>query len=393
MAVIIRTIHGFKSSERGNDKAGEVIRDALGKVLVHYYPLAGRLMISSEGKLVINCTGEGVVFVEAEADCEMKEIGDVTKKPNPDTLGKLVYDVPGTKNILEMPLLVAQVTKFKCGGFALGLCVNHCMVDGIAGLEFVNSWGETARGLPLTVPPFLDRTILKSRDPPRIEYLHGEFSEIKDISYTNRLYEEKVLYKSFCFYPDMLDKLKVKAKENGALEKCTTFEALSAFVWRARTKALSMLPEQETKLLFAVDGRPRFIPPLPKGYFGNGIVITNSICQAGELLEKPLSFAVRLVQDAIKLVNDSYMRSSIDYFEITRTRPSLACTLLITTWYSVAFRTTDFGWGKPVLSGPVALPQKEMILFLYDGEETKSVNVLLCLPAHAMKMFQELVHI
>ncbi|XP_024031828.1 omega-hydroxypalmitate O-feruloyl transferase [Morus notabilis] len=392
IAVIVRTIYGFKSEEKGNDKAGEVIRNALEKLLVYYYPLAGRLTISSEGKLIVNCSREGVVFVEAEADCVMEEIGDLTK-PDSETLGKLVYDVPGAKNILEMPPLVAQVTKLKCGGFVLGLCLNHCMVDGIGAMEFVNSWGETARGIPLTAPPFLDRTILKSRVPSRIEYLHREFSEIKDVSSTNKLYEDKMLYKSFCFDPEMLEKLKMKAKENGALEKCTTFEALSAFVWRGRTKALRMLPEQETKLLFAVDGRPKFIPPLPKGYFGNGIVLTNSICQAGELMEKPLSFAVRLVQEAINIVNDRYMRSAIDYFEVTRARPSLASTLLITTWSRLSFHKTDFGWGEPVLSGPVALPEKEVILFLSHGKERNGINVLLGLPAPAMKMFQQLMHI
>ncbi|XP_062105396.1 omega-hydroxypalmitate O-feruloyl transferase-like [Humulus lupulus] len=393
IAVIVRTIYCFKpDTEKEKDKAGEVIRSALERVLVHYYPLAGRLEISSEGKLIINCSGEGAVFVEAEADCMMEEIGDVTKS-DPHTLGKLVYDIPGATNILQMPPLVAQVTKFKCGGFALGLCVNHCMVDGIAAMEFVNSWGETARGLPLTVPPFLDRTILKSRIPPKIENLHREFSEIKDISCNTDLSEEKMLYRSFCFDSEMLEKLKNKAKENGssALEKCTTFEALSALVWRARTKALRLLPEQETKLLFAVDGRRKFSPPLPKGYFGNGIVLTNSICQAGELLEKPLSFAVGLVQDAIKMVTDGYMRSAIDYFEVTRARPSLASTLLITTWSRLSFHSTDFGWGEPVLSGPVALPEKEVILFLPHGKERKSINVLLGLPAPAMKTFQELM--
>ena len=48
------------------------------------------------------------LFVEAEADCAIEEIGDITK-PDPVTLGKLVYDVPGAKNILEIPPLVAQV--------------------------------------------------------------------------------------------------------------------------------------------------------------------------------------------------------------------------------------------------------------------------------------------
>ena len=53
-----------------------------------------------------------------------------------------------------------QVTRFKCGGFALGLAMNHCMFDGIGAMEFVNSWAETARGVAeLTVPPFLDRGV------------------------------------------------------------------------------------------------------------------------------------------------------------------------------------------------------------------------------------------
>lgn len=111
IAVIVRTIYCFKSEEKGNENAVAVIKDALSKVLVHHYPVAGRLMISPEMKLIVDCTGEGAVFVEAEADCKLVELGDVTK-PDPVTLGKLVYDIPGAKNILETPHLVAQVSRF-----------------------------------------------------------------------------------------------------------------------------------------------------------------------------------------------------------------------------------------------------------------------------------------
>ncbi|KAE8674045.1 Glycerophosphodiester phosphodiesterase GDPD3 [Hibiscus syriacus] len=148
-----------------------------------------------------------------------------------------------------------------------------------------------ARGLPLTVPPFSDRTILKAPIPPKIEYLHREFAEVEDESSTDELYNDEMLYRSFCFKPEKLKKQK-DAMENGVLEKCSTFEALSAFVWMARTKALNMPPDQQTKLLFAVDGRTKFNPPLPKGYFGNGIVLMNSICEAGELLDKPFFWRV-----------------------------------------------------------------------------------------------------
>ncbi|EYU23064.1 hypothetical protein ABFS82_09G069300 [Erythranthe guttata] len=391
IAVIVRTIYCFESGDRGNDDVFGVVKDALSKILVYYYPLAGRLTVSSEMKLIVDCTGEGAVFVEAEAECELGELGDITK-PDPVTLGKLVYDFPGAKHVLEIPPLVAQVTKFKCGGFVLGLCMNHCMFDGIGAMEFVNGWGEIARGNLLKSPPFMDRTILKARIPPKIEFPHHEFAEIEDIS-TSHKEENNMLYRSFRFDSEKLEHLRETALADGTLKKCTTFEALSGFVWRARTEALDLKPDQETKLLFAVDGRSRFDPPIPNNYFGNAIVLTNALSKAGPLIENGPSFSVGLVQEAVRLVTDGYMRSAIDYFEATRARPSLASTLLITTWSRLSFGTTDFGWGPPVLSGPVALPEKEVILFLSHGREKKSINVLLGLPAPAMEKFEQLMEI
>ncbi|XP_073121182.1 omega-hydroxypalmitate O-feruloyl transferase-like [Henckelia pumila] len=392
IAIIVRTIYCYKSGKKGNENVGEVIKDALSKILVHYYPLAGRLAISSETKLVVDCTGEGAVFVEAEADCEMGELGDI-ERLGQETLGKLVYDIPSAKSELEIPLLVAQVTKFKCGGFVLGLCMNHCMFDGIGAMEFVNCWSEIARGIPLKTPPFIDRSILKSRNPPRHEFAHHEFANIEDISNTTQLYSNQEMhYRSFCFDPEKLQSIKNKALEDHqALQKCSTFEALAAFVWRARSQALNLKPDQQTKLLFPVDGRSRFEPPIPENYFGNAIVLASSLCSAGEVLENPLSHAVKLVQEAVKMMTDEYMRSAIDYVEVTRAKPSLAATLLLTTWSRLSFHTTDFGWGEPDLTMPVVLPGKELVLFLPHGEGRKSVNVVLGLPASSMQIFEQLV--
>lgn len=135
------------------------------------------------------------------------------------------------------------MTRFKCGGFALGLAMNHCMFDGLGAMEFVNSWAETARGAAeLTVPPFLDRTLLRARDPPVISFEHHEFEEIPDVSDTAALYaDQDLLYRSFCFDPDRLERVRALALAGAGAEngddlvggRCTTFEALSGLVWRA----------------------------------------------------------------------------------------------------------------------------------------------------------------
>ncbi|XP_057461415.1 omega-hydroxypalmitate O-feruloyl transferase-like [Actinidia eriantha] len=396
IAVIIQTVYCFKPDHenKSTENVGESIRQALGEVLVHFYPLAGRLTVSSEGKLIVECTNStGVPFVEAVAECEMAVLGDITV-PDPTVLGRLVYMVSGAKNLLEMPLLTAQVTRFKCGGFVLGMTINHCMTDGISAMEFVNSWAETARGMSLSIPPFLDRTILKSRQNPTIKYSHDEFLQIDDESSISNLFqEEQLMYSSFHFGPEKLAKLKEIVMDEGRIKSCTTFTVLTAMVWRARTKALKMKPNQQTKLLFAVDGRSKFNPPLPSGYFGNGIVLACSLSTAGELTEKPLSFALELVQNAIKIVTEDFIRSAIDYFEVTRARPSLTATLLVTSWTRLSFDITDFGWGKPVQSGCANLPEKEVALLISNGKEKKTTILLVGLPVSAMKTFQDMMRV
>lgn len=389
IAVIMRTVNFYESPGPALGNIVETVQDSLAKVLVPYHPLAGRLGISRDGKLVVELTGEGVDFVVAEANFGL---GELTANPLPQTLLKLVYDVKGA-NLLEIPLMTIQLTKLKCGGFAIGMCMNHCMTDGISVVEFGNSWGHVARhGLPLPSPPVLDRLILKARDPPRPEFPHLEFLDIDDVSGCGALYEAEPLeYGAFVFDAERIGRLKGKAVEEGGVIKCSTFEVLSAFVWRARSKALRMAPDQRTKLLFAVDGRSRFNPPLPKGFFGNGIVLTCALCTAEELVEKPLAEGVKRVQEAIGMVTDEYMRSAIDYFEKTRARPSLTSTLLITSWSRLSFNSMDFGSGQAIYSGPVGLPEREVVLFLPHGPNPKSISVHLGLPRSAMDAFNQLV--
>ncbi|MCL7024216.1 hypothetical protein MKW94_005029 [Papaver nudicaule] len=386
---MIHTVYCFnKTFDSELLDAAQAIREGLAKVLVYYYPLAGRVAMNEKNRFIINCTGEGALFVEAKADCTMEEINDFMK-PDCVGLGKLVYDINGVQN---PPLLVAQVTKFKCGGFSLGLSVDHIAVDGISAMEFVNSWGEITRGLPISNPPFLDRTLLKAQIPPSVKFSHT-LEHIIDMSNTMALLKEETLVnRSFVFRLEKLEQLKKEAMEDGVLKKCTNFETLTAFMWRAQTKSLRLHPDQQVRVLFTVDGRSKLHPPLPKGYFGNAAMLMSCQSSAREILDNPLSLTIQKIQEKIKMVTDDYIRSGIDFFEEQHERKPLTYTIFLNAWSRLAFHSADFGWGEPIYSGPLHVA-KNMALFLPHGKERKDINLLLGLPASAMKIFEELIDI
>lgn len=93
------------------------------------------------------------------------------------------------------------------------------------------------------------------------------------------------------------------------------------------------------------------------------------------------------------MVTDGYMRSAIDYLEVTRANPSMTLSVLLSTWTRLSFDSTDFGWGQPFIAGRASLPGKETALFLAHPKEKKSMNVCVSFPASSMKIFEELIDI
>ncbi|CAN1230837.1 Omega-hydroxypalmitate O-feruloyl transferase [Linum grandiflorum] len=396
--VFVQTVYWYRATTTRVDDVAKVIKDALSKVLVHYYPLTGRLAMSPQGKLSISFDGDrGVLFVDAEADCCLDDIGDDLNHLCFDVVQKMVYSPrPGATGfeVFGLPLLMVQVTKFKCGGFALGLVANHCPMDGVSAIEFVNSWGEVSRGLPMSVQPFFDRTVLKSREPPHIKFPHIEYAAMEDKSSSTNasLVTEEFVHKSFCFDPSMIARIKAEASSPKHSHPCTTFEALATFVWKARTKALGMASDQMTKLLVPVDIRNKVDPPLPKGYFGNGIYFAGTTCLAGKVVDQPLSYLVGLIQESINVVTNEYVRSGIDYVEVTGSVLASNYTMTATKWSrGLNFEKADFGWGPPAAFVPVGSSIDDPVVFLSAGADKRSVRFFVTLKASAMETFERLV--
>jgi len=109
----VETVYLYKAKKGGGsrDTLSDTFKQSLAKILVHYYPLAGRLRLGSDGKYNVECTNEGALFVEARANCNMDQV-DVKVITDDQTAGKLVYRSPDPENILEKPLMTAQVHFF-----------------------------------------------------------------------------------------------------------------------------------------------------------------------------------------------------------------------------------------------------------------------------------------
>lgn len=104
----ILTVYFYiKPNECSNFFDTRILKQALGEVLVKFYPMAGRLARDEEGRVEINCNGEGVLFVEAETDSTINDLGDFTPSLE---LRRLVPTVDYSSGISSYPLVIFQVS-------------------------------------------------------------------------------------------------------------------------------------------------------------------------------------------------------------------------------------------------------------------------------------------
>nr|XP_017224249.1 PREDICTED: benzyl alcohol O-benzoyltransferase-like [Daucus carota subsp. sativus] len=335
-----------------NDKMDpvEVIREAISKTLVFYYPLAGRVREGAGRKLGVECTGEGVMFIEADAEVTIEELGGDAIQPPFPCFEELLFDVPGYSGVLDCPILLFQVTRLKCGGFIIAVRLNHTVSDAGGIAQFMNAVGEIARGADSpSVPPVWQREILNARDPPRVTCTHHEYDDVPDRKGT-LISVGNMVHRSFFFGPAEILVLRLLVPSH--LIKCSTSELLTACLWRCRTRALQFDPEEEVRLLYNINARGKFNPPLPKGYYGNAFAFPAAVTTARKLCQNPIGYALELVKKIKKDFSEEYMRSVADLMVLKGRPPSTAVRIFhVSDVTRSGLGDADFGWGRPVYAG------------------------------------------
>ncbi|CAN0880233.1 HCT, partial [Linum grandiflorum] len=413
----VRTINVYKQQQQlqvatpaaaggggGNFFDPKVLKDALEKTLVSFYPMAGRLVVGESGRVELDCNGEGVLFRVADADVTVDEVGEFLPSVGSEDqfVSQLVPSVDYSKGISSLPVCLLQVTRFKCGGVGIGVGINHTVADGQSAFSFINAWSDMARcGASHTaaVSPFLDRTILRARSPPTPNFHHKEYHPHPTMIIHNNNGTPKG--------PPRVEILNIKPHQIDTLKKNTipkndistdpvfrysTYEILAAHIWRCATKVRSLDPEQPTTLLISVDGRSRLNSPLPRGYFGNVIFHATPTALAGELVSEPMGQTVERIRQAISGMDDEYLRSAIDYLEdpdVKFTPAAPSPNVKLVSWMQLPVKNADFGWGTPFVMRHADFEEGRG--HLLPRNDDGSLSLAICLEADGMVAFKGLL--
>ncbi|KAL6603867.1 hypothetical protein ACP70R_044228 [Stipagrostis hirtigluma subsp. patula] len=317
-----------------------VVRAALADALVHYYPFAGRIVEEVPGRPAVLCSGEGVYFVEAAANCTL---ADVNFLERPLLLGKEELVPCPTPELWPVEphnsLAMIQVTTFTCGGFVIGLRTNHAVADGTGAAQFLNAVGDLARGLPEPrVKPVWGRD--RFPDP---DIKPGPLPELPALA---------LEYIAFDFPVAYLDKLKSQYAEFTGGKLCSGFDIVIAKLWQCRTRAIDPAPGADVKLCFFAS--VRHVLKLEPGYYGNAIFPVKVSAPAEKVAGSSVIEIVGMVREAKRRMAEECLswadgRAGHDPFQMTFNYESV----YVSDWSKLGFSDVDYGYGTPMTAGPL----------------------------------------
>ncbi|KFK28856.1 hypothetical protein AALP_AA7G057400 [Arabis alpina] len=409
---IVKTICVFAPNPNLKDQAMvSLLQHGLSQALFYYYPLAGKLHRKSEdNRLELNYkAGDGVPFIKASATCTLSSLSYLEGTDHFDASYQLV---PCYEPVKDYDPLALQVTKFACGGMAIGMAHAHAVCDGVGVAQFFRAMIDLAFGRKTqpTVIPVWNRERLTfdnindelgdDNKKPELVELRKPQSSIATSPYkiTHDLVREilNITWEDITKLKNIIAENKSKTNEHEKLEvDATTLEVLAAHIWRARSRALKLNPEGTTVLGLGVGIRSIMEPPLPEGYYGNAVVPALVALTARELSKSPLSRVVRLIKDMKREALDKrYVLGKLSEME---TRIKVMAwpnrigieTMLLSDWRQIGLQYDGLVNIIPLISMTrpficVLLPASKA-----DPGMSGGVRLVVTLPREAMAKFKE----
>ncbi|KAJ3701653.1 hypothetical protein LUZ61_005358 [Rhynchospora tenuis] len=379
----------------------EQLRNSLAVALYHFYPLSGRLRTATcEGGGVtchveVGCEGDGAELMHAVADGI--GIADVVAVDGQD-LPKFIkeffpLDLAVNFDGCTHPLLAVQVTEL-IGGVFIGCAFNHLLGDGSSFWNFFTAWAEITRcqiagkEVVLSQTPSHDRWFLGGYGEPPIKLPYSSPEE-----FIVRFSLPPLRQRMFHFSSESLAKLKARANQECGKGIISTFQALSALMWRCITRARRFPPDHKTSCRLSISNRTRLQPPLQPNYFGNSISLVSTTTTTEELLDNNLGWAAWLVHQIVSNHTDSAIKDQLHkYMEHPRVynmRMLDNHSIIIgsSPWFNMY--GCNFGWGKALAVRSGSENKNDGKITAYPGwEGGGSVDLKVCLSPEFMSALE-----
>ncbi|XP_030950235.1 protein ENHANCED PSEUDOMONAS SUSCEPTIBILITY 1-like [Quercus lobata] len=372
------------------------LQHSLSVTLVHFYPLAGRLVTQKNENppssfIFVDCSNSpGAKFIHADLDMT---ISDILSPIDVPSIVQSFFDHDRAVNYdgHTRPLLSIQVTELKDGIF-IGCSMNHCLGDGTSYWHFFNTWSEIfqvqGNSISITRPPIHRRWFPDGVSP----IINLPFSHQDE--FISRGEAPKLRERMFHFSSESIAKLKAKANAESNTNKISSFQSLSALAWRCITRARCLPHDQITHCRLATNNRSRMEPSLSDDYFGNLASVVGGVTTAGELLEHNLGWVAWKLHEAVVNHTDKVVRDSVDTWLQS---PIVFQPARLFDPYSVMMGSSprfnmygnEFGMGKAVALRSGYANKFDGKVSSYPGYEGGgSIDLEVCLPPDSMSSLE-----
>ncbi|KAL5721116.1 hypothetical protein ACHQM5_013714 [Ranunculus cassubicifolius] len=420
-----------------------LLKCGLSQTLTHFPPLAGRFTTDSNGFVHITCNDLGAEFVHADA--KNSSIHDILSPIHVPSFIKEFFAFNGNVSYdgHYKPLLAVQVTELADGVF-IGCTVNHAVADGTSFWNFFNSFAEICRGAEkISKHPDFTRNFFENSQavlrfpdgPPKVTFdvnaplaeRQFRFSREAILRLKNRANIISVTKISTSQDFEMFGKqsndewlMKQEEKENhngnglmsvlqnwfnspvtkiqesakvDPMVQISSFQALSAQLWRSVTRARKLAPSKPTTFRMAVNCRHRLEPRLDPLYFGNAIQSIPTVVQCSELLSGDLHWSAGLLHRNVLAHDDTKVRQGAEAFENNPRVFPLGnfdgATITMGSSPRFPMYDNDFGWGLPLAIRSGQANKFDGKISAFPGKEGGgSVDLEVCLHPDTMKALE-----
>ncbi|XP_051115033.1 anthocyanidin 3-O-glucoside 6''-O-acyltransferase-like [Andrographis paniculata] len=386
------------------------LKESLSVALKHYFPLAATLLFPLDGAAEFpvyrSAPGDSVHLTIVESAADFQDL--VGNHPRD---ADLFYDfIPELPPVSDEPgfrlvkLLALKVTHFPGRGICIGVANHHSVGDASSIVAFIKSWASICKNggdeeLLISESeslPVLDRSLVK--EPPGIKSHFWNIVKNFPIESSHFPLPTNRVRATYVLGQPEIKKLKslLQPRMPPGLVHISSFVSAAALFWTCLQKSVVTAELEEDEdldacFLFAVDGRARLDPPVPKNYFGN--VLGTGLCTIklrDVIGEEGFFMAAEAIATEIQCKVNAKGKLMADVMEwLPKVMAAVQKPIVSMSGSArVDLYEADFGWGKMRKMESLSIDgEKYAISICQAGGSGGGIELGVSLPKSAMDAF------